>query len=54
MKTYLMTSEQWGEFLCEGTDEEDAIRRASDWFGDFELCYEVSDYEAEMLGYDTY
>lgn len=55
MKNYLMYDEDTGEdFIVEAKDEVLAIAKAYNYFDKPRMNYEISDFEAEMLGLDTY
>lgn len=55
MKNYLMWDEESGEeFIVEARDKEHAYEKANEYFDEPHLDGEISDFEAEMLGYDTY
>lgn len=55
MKTWEFTDIETGEdFFVEADTKEEAIAKAKQYF-DTPKCYgAVTDFEAEMLGYDTY
>ena len=56
MKNYLMYDRESGEdFIVEAENEEEAMNKAFSYsFEDPDICSEISDFEAEMLGLDTY
>ena len=55
MKNYLFTDKISGEdFIVEGLSKEDARKTAEMYFEKPKLIEQISDYEAEALGYDTY
>lgn len=55
MKNYLMTDDVTGEdFIVEALNKEEAQRTAEMYFEAPKLDSEISDFEAEMLGLDTY
>ena len=55
MKNYLMTDDVTGEeFIVEALNKEEAQRTAELYFEAPKLDSEISDFEAEMLGLDTY
>lgn len=55
MKNFLMWDEESGEeFIVEATTEDEALTKAREYFDEPYINDEISDFEAEMLGYDTY
>ena len=55
MKNYLFHDDETGEdFLVESLTEETAYIYAYQYFETPKLINEVSDFEAEMMGLDTY
>lgn len=55
MKNYLFTDKISGEdFIVEGLSKEDARKTAEMYFEEPKLIEQISDYEAEALGLDTY
>ena len=55
MKNYLMIDDVTGEeFIVEALNKEEAQRTAEMYFEEPKLDSEISDFEAEMLGLDTY
>lgn len=55
MKNYLMTDDATGEdFIVEALDKEEAMETAEIYFNLPRVIDEISDFEAETLGYDTY
>ena len=55
MKNYLFTDKITGEdFIVEGLSKEDARKTAEMYFEEPKLIEQISDYEAEALGLDTY
>ena len=55
MKNYFMIDDVTGEeFIVEALNKEEAQRTAEMYFEAPKLDSEISDFEAEMLGLDTY
>lgn len=55
MRTFLFVDRVSGEeFFVEAEDRTKANKEACIWFEEPHNCGEVSEEEAEMLGYDTY
>ena len=55
MRTFYFIDEETGEeFLIETTDKKKAIKMAHEYFEDPKFISEISEYEAEMSGLDTY
>ncbi len=55
MRTFLFVDRVSGEqFFVKAEDRTAANKIACTWFEEPHNCGEVSDEEAEMLGYDTY
>lgn len=55
MKNYLMWDEDTGEdFIVEAENAQEAYEKACEYFANPHLDGEISDFEAEMLGLDTY
>lgn len=55
MRTFYFIDEETGEeFLVETTDKKQAIKMAHEYFAGPRFIREISEYEAEMSGLDTY
>lgn len=54
MKNYLFEDENGEEFIVEATTRENAKSIALDYFNEPKFICELSDFEAEMSGIDTY
>lgn len=54
MKNYLFTSKDGEEFIVEAITKENAKCIALDYFNEPKFICELSDFEAEMSGIDTY
>lgn len=55
MKNFYFVDNETGEdFIVEANTLRDAIHTASTYFEEPQFLREISDYEAEMIGVDTY
>lgn len=55
MKNYLVYDEDTGEeFIVEAENAKEAYEKACEYFAEPNVEEEISDFVAEMLGYDTY